>query len=97
MLVFKLYIQTCSTCHLPSHWLLVWLILPTRRWRWHVPLKCLFILNRLHGVISQKIELLNLGDRSPSYYSEYPAGSMKNKYFLLCTYLVRMSKDYQLL
>jgi hypothetical protein len=48
-------------CHpayqLLSCWFFAWLVLLPWRWRWHVPLKCKLTFNRLHLVISQKIEL----------------------------------------
>jgi hypothetical protein len=42
-----------STCHLLSHWFLVWLILRPWRWRRYVPPKCWLTCNGLHSVISQ--------------------------------------------
>jgi hypothetical protein len=39
-----------------SSWFLAWLILPSRRWRRHVPPEIRLTFNGLHGVISQKIE-----------------------------------------
>jgi hypothetical protein len=55
-----------------SSWLLAWLILWPWRWRRHVPPKHLLTFSRLHGVISQKIELFkitkvpakNIGDKN---------------------------------
>jgi hypothetical protein len=42
-----------------SCWFLVWLILRPWRWRRHVPPKRLLTFNRLHGVVSQRIELFS--------------------------------------
>jgi hypothetical protein len=41
----------------PSRWFLARLILWSWRWRRHVPPKCRFTFDELHGVISQKIVL----------------------------------------
>jgi hypothetical protein len=44
----------------PCHLLHAWLIFPPSRWRRYVPPKRRLTSNRLHGVISQKIDLFNL-------------------------------------
>jgi hypothetical protein len=41
---------------LPSYWCLAWLILRPWRWSQHVSPKRRLTFNRLHGVISQKME-----------------------------------------
>jgi hypothetical protein len=46
--------------HQLSLWFLAWPILWPRRWRQYVPPKHRLTFNRLHGVICQKIELLNI-------------------------------------
>jgi hypothetical protein len=47
----------CSASHLLSRRFLAWLILRPWRWRQHVPPKHRLAFSRLHGVISNKIEL----------------------------------------
>jgi hypothetical protein len=49
-----------SACHLPSWWYHARLILQPWIWRWHAPLKWQLTFNGLHGVISQKTELILL-------------------------------------
>jgi hypothetical protein len=52
--------QDYSACHLLSRWCLAQLISRPWRWRRYVPPKRRLTLNRLHGVISQKMVLFIL-------------------------------------
>jgi hypothetical protein len=55
----ELYLLGYGLCLLPaSLWCLAWLILRTWRWRRQIPPKRRLTCNGLHGIISQKIELL---------------------------------------
>jgi hypothetical protein len=51
-------ISQSSACHLLSCWFLAWLILWPWRWRHCALPKCRLFLNGLHGIISQKLELI---------------------------------------
>jgi hypothetical protein len=53
----NLAVRQSSACHLLSRWFLVWLILRSWSLRRYIPRKRRLTFNRLHGVISQMIEL----------------------------------------
>jgi hypothetical protein len=57
-----------SACHLLTCWFLLKLFLRPRRWWRYVPPKRRLHLNRLHGVISQKMILFIIPTCFPSKY-----------------------------
>jgi hypothetical protein len=76
-----------SACHLLSRWFLAWLIFRPWRWRRYVPPKRPLTLNRLHGVISQKMVLFKIWTRHfPNTNQKYYHVSLRHhgKEHMLC-------------
>jgi hypothetical protein len=71
-----------------SYWFLAWHTLQPWRWRQRVLPKCWLTLNRLHGIISQKIELF-------CYYSYYSRELMNVRLLKFLQFFIVISSDWK--